>query len=148
MSATTKTLLVAALTLPLVAFVAGVLTSPAEVEEDRSRPVIIGRVSDDDSGVRSPRPDDGRDDREDRRAREDRDDRTAREDRDDRRDDDDDGPTGDDGSEDPPEAPATEPFTVVTPAPRDLDGDDDGGDDDDDDGDAGGDDTDDESGDD
>ncbi|QBR91571.1 hypothetical protein [Nocardioides euryhalodurans] len=138
MSATTKTLLAAALTLPLVAFVAGVLASPAEVEDDRSRPVIIGRVSDD-SGVRSPGPDGGRDDR---------DDRTAREDRDDRRDDDDDGPTGDDGSEDPPEAPATEPFTVVTPAPRDLDGDDDGGDDDDDDGDAGGDDTDDESGDD
>jgi len=47
MSPMGKGLLASALTLPLVAFVAGVLASPNPVDPDRSRPVIIGRVNDD-----------------------------------------------------------------------------------------------------
>ncbi len=42
-----KGLLASALTLPVAAFVAGVFTSPDPVDPGRSRPVIIGRVSDD-----------------------------------------------------------------------------------------------------
>ena len=47
MSPTMKALLASALTLPLVAFVGGVLAAPDDPEPDRSRPVIIGRMDDD-----------------------------------------------------------------------------------------------------
>lgn len=116
MSSMTKALLAAALTLPLVAFAAGVLASPDDVDPDRSRPVIIGQV-DGDSGRPGPRgqgPDDGRqpDDGPDDDTDDDTDDRG--------------GPPGDDATDD-------RPPTVVQPAPRDLDDDEDGGDDDNDD---------------
>ena len=109
MSSLTKALLASALTLPLVAFVAGVLAAPDDVDPDRSRPVIIGKV-DDDSGQEGPgdrapdgdRPGSGRGDN---------------------------GP-GDDSDDDSRDG---RPFTVVKPAPRDLDDDEDGGDDDNDD---------------
>jgi hypothetical protein len=107
MSPIAKTLLAGVLTLPLVAFAAGLLVAPAEVDPDRSRPVIIGNLSDDgedDGASRETGPQDAD------RVRDDRDG-----DRGDRR---------DDRREDPP-------YTVVTPPPRDLD-DDDGGDDGDD----------------
>jgi hypothetical protein len=109
MPPTGKALLASALTLPLVAFVAGMLASPDPVDPDRSRPVIIGRVSDGTPGDKPTRaPDDRNDDREPGQ-----------------------------GSVDPP-------GTVVTPQPRDVDGDDDDRDDDrDHDGDDGDDDTDD-----
>jgi hypothetical protein len=117
MSPLTKSLLVAALTLPLAAFVAGVLSAPEDFEEDRSRPVIIGRVSDDDQAVREETD---RDDHRDRKQRQDRDDGRDRD------------------TDDRPDGPSrgTDSFTVVTPVPRDLDDDDDGVDDDDDGGDT------------
>jgi len=128
MSATGKALLASALTLPLVAFVAGVLTAPDPVDPDRSRPVIIGRISDD-------RPTDDR--APDRSDREDRPVVT----RPDRR--------GDDDRDDDADDADDQPDRVVTPPPRDLDDDgeddgaDDGDDDDDDDSDDRGDDGDD-----
>lgn len=123
MSSLTKALLASALTLPLVAFAAGVLASPDDVDPDRSRPVIIGKV-DDDSGRPAPReraPDEGRQpDRQDPPSGDD-----------DGADDD----TDDDGGGAPPADDATDDrqSTVVPAAPRDLDDDEDGGDDDNDD---------------
>lgn len=127
MSPLVKGLLATALTLPLVAFVAGVLASPDPVNPDRSRPVIIGNVNEDvptENPSKAPptreagRPNGG----------------AGPDDRDDRDDRGDDGPDGG-VNEDPP-------YTVVTPPPRDLDADDDdddddGDDDDDDDSDGG-----------
>lgn len=107
MSPLTRTLLAAALTLPLVALVAGVLAAPDRAEQDRTRPVIIGRVSEDDATAPPERRRPDRDRAPDRQR-------------------------DDDVPERPPEDP---PFTMVTPAPRDLDDEDDGGDDDDDGGD-------------
>ncbi len=129
MSSLTKALLASALTLPLVAFAAGVLASPDDVDPDRSRPVIIGKV-DDDSGQQGPReraPDEVRQpDRQDPPPRDD--------------DGPDDGPDedaddGNDDGRDGPPADATDDRApnVVPPAPRDLDDDEDGGDDDNDD---------------
>ena len=137
MPGTTKSLLAAALTLPLLVFVGVVLVAPDGPGSDRSRPVIIGQVDDGADG-----PDAGRE-RDSRRG--DVRNRPGRGDRDDR-DDDRGGDRGDRGDGDrddsgdpPPAAPTREPTTVVTPAPQDLDDDDDGGvgddDDDDDDGD-------------
>ncbi|HYH34489.1 MAG TPA: hypothetical protein VD814_04990 [Nocardioides sp.] len=116
-----KALLGAALTLPLVALVAGALLSPGPVERDRARPVIIGEVGAGDldearpqrgerPGTRGGRPGGPRG--------ESADESTTQPGRDD------DDPTERD-----------EPFPVVTPAPRDLDDDEGGGGDDDDDGD-------------
>lgn len=113
MSPIGKGLLASALTLPLVAFVAGVLAAPDAVDPDRSRPVFIGKVNDEEPTHRSTRE----------RSRE-----TP--------------PGGGDqapGPEDEPDEdpeddiPDDQPYTVVTPPPRDLDDDEDGGDDDDDD---------------
>ena len=123
MSPTGKALLASALTLPLVAFVAGMLASPDPVDPDRSRPVIIGRVSDDTPADKPTRAPDARDDARTGSGDDDGDDR-------------DDGAPGED-SVDPP-------GTVVTPQPRNVDGDDDDGDDDEDD--DGDDDTDDRGG--
>jgi hypothetical protein len=115
MSPTGRALLASALTLPLMAFVAGALAAPDPVDPDRSRPVIIGRVSDDAPGDKPTRaPDDTR-----QGAGDDGDDVDDRDDTDDR---DDDGEPGQE-SVDPP-------GTVVTPQPRNVDGDDDGRDDD------------------
>ena len=115
MSPIGKGLLASALTLPLVAFVAGVLASPDPVDPDRSRPVIIGRVNEDPPAVKPaqapPTPDDGRKGAGSGGA-------------DDTDDTDDDGPVDDD-TLDPPD-------TAVTPQPRHVDGDDGDGDDDDD----------------
>ena len=124
MSSLTKAFVATALTLPLVAFAAGVLASPDDVDPDRSRPVIIGEV-DDDSGQQGPReraPDEVRQpDRQDPPPR-------------DGDDPDDDADDGDGGRGGPP-ADATDDRApnVVPPAPRDLDDDEDGGDDDNDD---------------
>ena len=134
MSPLTKALLGAALTLPLVAFVAGALTTPEPVDDDRSRPVIIGRVSDDDASAPDddgPTPDDGDGVRGGRNGA--TDDRGAGQGGvgsdgldDVAPDDQDDGPT-DDGDPSP---------RVVIPPPRNLDDGDDDGDDDDDNADA------------
>ena len=125
MSSLTKALLASALTLPLVAFAAGVLASPDDVDPDRSRPVIIGKV-DDDSGQQPPReraPDEGRKAEPQDPPQDD-----------DGPDDDADDDT-DDGRGAPPADDATDDraSTSVPPAPRDLDDDEDGGDDDNDD---------------
>ena len=119
-------LLVAALTLPLVAYVAGVMATPEDPAPDRSRPVIIGNVDDD----RGEGSDDGADDGADRETRDDTDQPPKRERRD--RPDvgrDDGNAPDDDGNDDVPRGPV-----AVTPAPRDLGDDgvgDDGSDDDD-----------------
>jgi len=123
MSPLGKGLLASALTLPLVAFVAGVLASPESVNPDRSRPVIIGRVNDDQPTDKQtpPPPRERKPSPEDKPRGEPRD-----EPRDPAGDDADDGPDdgrGDDVTDD-------QPYTVVTPPPRDLDDDDDDGDDD------------------
>jgi hypothetical protein len=114
MSGLTKSLLATGLTLPLVAFVLGVLVAPDEPEPDRSRPVIIGQVDDDGDDARGDDADERATGRGDRRRPPDRGDGRSDDERDDRR-----------------ERP---PVTVVTPAPRDLDADDDGVGDDDSDG--------------
>lgn len=120
MSPLGKGLLASALTLPLVAFVAAVLASPDPVDPDRTRPVIIGQVNEDQTG-------------------EDRDQNSSREDR----------PQGDrkrgpgDGSDpgprprrtpvdEPNDDPPDPPSSPVVPPPRQVDGDDDDGDDGDD----------------
>ena len=54
MSGIAKVLLATVLTLPLVAFVTGVLVAPEAPAPDRSRPVIIGNV--DDGGADDRRP--------------------------------------------------------------------------------------------
>lgn len=132
MTTLTKSLLGAALTVPLVAFVAGVLAAPEPVQDDRSRPVIIGRVSEDDTEPQQDhhQPDDNRD-----------------------RDpagsggDDTEGGAGDPtggSAGGPADGPTDDrsgegPAAPITPAPRYLDDDDDGGHDDggdDDDGDT------------
>jgi len=109
MSSLTKAFLASALTLPLVAFVAGVLAAPDDVDPDRSRPVIIGKVDDDSGqeGLGDRAPDEGRPG----------------------------APRGDNGPGDDSDDDSTDGrgFKVVTPAPRDLDGNEDGGDDDNDD---------------
>ena len=111
MSPLGRGLLASALTLPLVAFVAGVLASPDPVDPDRSRPVIVGRVSDDSQPEKpTPAPRERQDDSDDR---------------DDEQDDQQDDRTDD------------QPGTAVSPPPRyvddgDDDGDDGGSDDDDD----------------
>jgi hypothetical protein len=120
MSGITKVLLATVLSLPLVAFVTGVLVAPETPAPDRSRPVIIGNVDDGsderptDPGRPAPseRPGPSGGPRDD-----DADDRGDRDDSDDA----DDRPQG--------------RVTVVTPAPQDLDDDDDGVGDDDSDGD-------------
>lgn len=118
MSSLGKGLLASAVALPLVAFVAGVLAAPAPVDPDRSRPVIIGRVSED-APPATPTPTSSSPDR-----------RQGTDGDDDRSDDPDDVPTED--------APTNPPGTAVTPQPRYMDGDDgdrdDDGDDDTDDG--------------
>ena len=130
MSSLTKAMLASALTLPLVAFAAGVLASPDDVDPDRSRPVIIGKVEDD-SGRQGPRkraPDEVRQpDRQDPPPRDD-------DGPDDGPDDDADDDNDNDGRGGTP-ADATDDRApnVVPPAPRDLDDDEDGGDDDNDD---------------
>jgi hypothetical protein len=104
MSGLTKSLLATALTLPLVAFVLGILVAPDEPEPDRSRPVIIGQVDDDGDDAREDDVDDRATSRGDRGRPADRD-GTSDDERDDRRE--------------------RSPVTVVTPAPRDLGADDD-----------------------
>jgi len=117
MSGLAKSMLATALTLPLLAFVVGVLATPEDPAPDRGRPVIIGQVDDD--------GDDDRTGRAPPRSRER--DRDRPHDR---------------APDDAPAPPG--PVTVVTPPPRDLgDGDDDDGVGDDDDSDGDADDTDD-----
>ena len=117
MSPLGKGLLASALTLPLVAFVAGVLASPDPVDPDRSRPVIIGKVNDDkpaEDPTQTPPPEEkppGDKPRDEPRGPGG----------------DDSGDDGDDGPDDGPDDDDTDdqPYTVVTPPPRDLDDDDD-----------------------
>ena len=130
MSGLAKSMVATALTLPLLAFVVGVLATPDDPAPDRSRPVIIGQVDDDgdDRTGRAPPRSRERDRPHDRAPA-------------DRRP----GESGDADDESGDDAPAPPgPVTVVTPPPRDLgDGDDDDGVGDDDDSDGDADDTDD-----
>ena len=121
MSPMLKALLASALTLPLVAFVGGVLAAPDDVDPDRSRPVIINRMDDDpsDGDTFAPTP---TDEEPDGVTREPGDDQS----RDDGSDDDQSrgGSPGGGGLTDDRSRPA------APPPPRDLDDDEDGGDDD------------------
>ena len=129
MSPLSKGLLASALTLPLVAFVAGVLASPDSVDPDRSRPVIIGKVNEDNS---ADEPTEGPTQSPPREERPPPQDEQPDEPR---------APTGDDNDDNPDDGPGDDvtddqPYTVVTPPPRDLDDDDGDGDDNDDDDDS------------
>lgn len=111
MSGIAKVLLATVLTLPLVAFVTGVLVAPEAPAPDRSRPVIIGNVDE--------RPDEPPTDRAGPRPSERPTER----------------PTERPGREDDADDRTRGPVSVVTPAPQELDDDDDGVGDDDGDGD-------------
>ncbi len=115
----TKGLLASALTLPLVAFVGGVLAAPDDPDPDRSRPVIIGRMDDDTSDdAPAPTPTDEDPDGGTRQP--------GGHSRDASRG----GDGGSGGSRGNGDTTDDRPAPAAPPPPRDVDDDDDGGDDD------------------